>query len=148
MPFTPTLIRRFLGAERLITFDLSNPLAMVLGDLQALPFASGSFDMVVCFEVLDYIPNDAKALEEIFRVLSDHGCCLLRVGYDRDGKTSELAAPDPDDSFHIRRYGADLPQRLEKPGFKITILNAKDILNQDRFRLWGAESGPFFLLGK
>ncbi len=38
-------------------------------DLTQLPFADNSFDLVICSEVLEHIPEDDRAIREIIRVL-------------------------------------------------------------------------------
>jgi SAM-dependent methyltransferase len=46
---------------------------IIRGDLESLPFASGSFDAVMFNEVLEHIPDDGRALAEAHRVLVDGG---------------------------------------------------------------------------
>jgi len=53
------------------------PLAQ--GDLRYLPFRSGSFDVVVCTDVLEHISEDAAALGELARVLKPAGTLILTV---------------------------------------------------------------------
>ena len=52
-------------------------------DACALPFPAGSFDAVVCSEVLEHIEDDAACLAEIHRVLADDGVLLLSVPHHR-----------------------------------------------------------------
>jgi ubiquinone/menaquinone biosynthesis C-methylase UbiE len=47
------------------------------GDALALPFATGSFDLVVCRHVLQAIPSAQKVLAEIHRVLAPGGVAHL-----------------------------------------------------------------------
>lgn len=46
---------------------------VVAGDLQDLPFPDASFDTVFCSQVLEHIPDPARALSECFRVLRPGG---------------------------------------------------------------------------
>jgi SAM-dependent methyltransferase len=135
------------GSRETIGFDISNPWADVLGDLQYMPFESASFDLFVCYEVLDYIPNDEAALTELHRVLKPGAYGLLRVGFDdKQVKTVEYAHADADDSYHIRRYGRDLPGRLRAAGFETDLRDLTEgASNADRIRL-GLDSGLVFLL--
>jgi demethylmenaquinone methyltransferase/2-methoxy-6-polyprenyl-1,4-benzoquinol methylase len=54
----------------------SRPPSFVVGDMLALPFPSGSFDIVTTGYGLRNVPNLATAIEEIERVLSPGGCVL------------------------------------------------------------------------
>ena len=111
-----------LDSRETIGFDISNPWADVQGDLQHMPFESASFDFFLCYEVLDYIPDDEAALKELYRVLRPGSYGLLRVGFDRkQAKTVDYTQADADDSDHIRRYGRDLPERLRSAGFETDI---------------------------
>jgi SAM-dependent methyltransferase len=148
MPFTPDFIKTQLGAKSVVTFDLHNPAAQIQGDIESMPFDAASFDLIVCYEVLDYIAKDSAAISEIYRVLAGNGYALLRVGYDPNGETIEYDKPDADDSFHIRRYGKDFPGRLRKPGFRVIEIQPGDHLAPDLISQTGSETGVFFILKK
>ena len=47
--------------------------ALVQGDVEALPFAAGSFDTVVMLTVLEFLERPEAALSETFRVLEPSG---------------------------------------------------------------------------
>jgi 2-polyprenyl-3-methyl-5-hydroxy-6-metoxy-1,4-benzoquinol methylase len=49
------------------------------GDATAMPFADGSFDVVIAAEVLEHIPADQAALREIARVLAPGGTAAVTV---------------------------------------------------------------------
>ena len=55
------------------TSDLHSPLADVKADICALPFEDNSYDFILCNHVLEHIPNDLKAMEELYRVLKPGG---------------------------------------------------------------------------
>lgn len=46
---------------------------LVCMDAQGLPFADGSFDLVIFFEALYYVPTPGRALDEVARVLVPGG---------------------------------------------------------------------------
>jgi ubiquinone/menaquinone biosynthesis C-methylase UbiE len=56
--------------------------AFVTADITALPFADNSFDGVTCGYVLEHVPEPAKALSEISRVLQKGGRMLLLTTED------------------------------------------------------------------
>ncbi|WP_421902056.1 class I SAM-dependent methyltransferase [Maridesulfovibrio sp.] len=54
--------------------------AFTYHDLETpLPYADGSFDVAVCFEVLEHIVNQQQLVSEIFRVLKDDGIFVISV---------------------------------------------------------------------
>ena len=61
------------------------PVSLVEGDAQALPFPDGTFDTVICSLALCTIPDQARALREMHRVLRPGGQVLLmdHVEYTR-----------------------------------------------------------------
>jgi ubiquinone/menaquinone biosynthesis C-methylase UbiE len=52
---------------------------VVLGDVEEMPFADASFDAVACTEVLEHVPNPARALREVHRVLRPGGSLIGSV---------------------------------------------------------------------
>lgn len=86
--------------------DITNVMP-VTGDACALPFADGSFDLVLLAAVLQEIPDRSAALLEVKRVLRDGGICAV----------SEFL-PDPD--YPLKRTTARL---LERAGFTIEVIS-------------------------
>jgi SAM-dependent methyltransferase len=52
---------------------------LVEGDIEAMPFASGSFGTVLCTEVLEHVPDPAAAIREFGRVLGPDGVLIGSV---------------------------------------------------------------------
>jgi SAM-dependent methyltransferase len=48
-------------------------------DVTQLPFTDGSFDVVICSEVLEHIKNDQAAVAELVRVLKPEGDLIVTV---------------------------------------------------------------------
>jgi SAM-dependent methyltransferase len=81
----------------------------VRGDACAVPFEDQSFDLVVCLEVLEHLPEPARALRELRRV-ARAGCLLsvphepfFRIGNLLRGKNVTRLG-DPTD--HLQHWGA------------------------------------------
>jgi ubiquinone/menaquinone biosynthesis C-methylase UbiE len=53
------------------------PIRLIEGDAQDLPFADHSFDSVVCTYALCSVPDDARAISEVDRVLRPGGRLIL-----------------------------------------------------------------------
>jgi SAM-dependent methyltransferase len=75
------------------------PGVQIVGDAQALGIADGRFDVVLCTEVLEHLPEPQKAIDEMFRVLKPGGELLL---------TTRFLFPihdAPHDYFRYTKYG-------------------------------------------
>lgn len=57
-------------------------------DLMALSLPSDSVDLVVCLDVLEHVPDPARALEEIARVLAPGGMAIVTFPFFADHETS------------------------------------------------------------
>jgi SAM-dependent methyltransferase len=68
----------------------------------ALPFKSGSFDVVACTEVLEHVENPRQALSEMRRVLKRGGKLLLSVPF------MQAEHEQPHDYFRYTRYGLQM----------------------------------------
>ncbi len=89
------------------------------GDAYALPFADASFDRVIAAEVLEHLPDDGRAMAELFRVVKPGG--LVAVTVPRWGP--ELVCWALSSAYHeaagghVRIYrGAELRRRLAAAG--------------------------------
>jgi SAM-dependent methyltransferase len=49
----------------------------ICGDATKIPFPDASFDAVTMFDVIEHVPDDAKAMSEAWRVLRPGGALLL-----------------------------------------------------------------------
>ncbi len=84
-------------------------------DARKLPFKDSSFNIVLAADVIEHISEDRTVLEEMFRVCSSPGICIITVpAYScLWGKRDRWLG-------HKRRYTATgLREMLEKTGFQI-----------------------------
>lgn len=97
-------------------------------DLLNIPYIDKEFDMVICNHVLEHIIDDAKAMSEIYRVLTDKGVAILQVpisnqlenSYEDNSITNPRLREKHFGQFdHVRIYGKDYINRLENAGFKV-----------------------------
>lgn len=77
------------------------------GDLTCLPFRSGSFDVVSALDVIEHIPDDSRAVDEIVRVLRPGGILVATVP-----AYQFLWGPHDEALHHQRRYHAAEFHRL------------------------------------
>lgn len=52
-------------------------LSFQVGDALALPFPDNSFEVVICSQVYEHVPNPQKMMTELFRVLVPGGVCFF-----------------------------------------------------------------------
>ncbi|MEW6187785.1 MAG: class I SAM-dependent methyltransferase [Thermodesulfobacteriota bacterium] len=52
---------------------------VLVSDITCLPFADASFDLVICSEVLEHIPDQGQAVRELTRVLRPGGNLVVSV---------------------------------------------------------------------
>ncbi len=48
-------------------------------DITNIPFENESFDLILCAHVLEHVPDDGKAMSELYRVLKPGGAAILQV---------------------------------------------------------------------
>lgn len=115
-----------------ITTDLESPIADVKADICDLPFEDNSFDVVFCNHVLEHIPDDTKAMKELYRVMKVGGFGIFQVPQDINRKETfeDNSITDPKERAkifgqydHVRIYGLDYFDKLRTIGFKVNEVN-------------------------
>jgi len=110
------------------TTDLNSPLADVKADICDLPFATNEYDIIFCNHVLEHIPDDTKAMQEMFRVLKPGGMAILQIPQDLTRTTTfeDNSITDPKERAkifgqydHVRVYGMDYFDKLRAIGFRV-----------------------------
>lgn len=100
-----------------------------------IPYEDGHFDLIICNHVLEHIPEDTKAMKELYRVLKPGGNAVLQVPISKNtlethedftitdrNKREELFGQFD----HVRIYGQDYVSRLESVGFKVKRINISE----------------------
>src|SRR5215831_10665922 len=65
-----------------IALDIKQGLGVrIIGDAQALGIRDASFDVVLCTEVLEHLPEPQRAIDEMYRVLAPGGQLLLTTRF-------------------------------------------------------------------
>ena len=110
------------------TTDLLSPLADVKADICNLPFNDNDYDVILCNHVLEHIPDDTKAMQELFRVLKPGGMAILQIPQDlnRAVTFTDNSVTDQKERAkifgqydHVRIYGRDYFDKLRSIGFKV-----------------------------
>lgn len=123
-----------------VTTDLNSPLADVKADICKLPFQDNEFDVILCNHVLEHIPDDTKAMQELYRVLKPGGFGVFQIPQDLNRETTF-----EDDSItdkkerakifgqydHVRIYGRDYFDKLRSVGFKVEEVDYTATLSEE-----------------
>ncbi len=113
------------------TADLYSPIVDVKADICDLPFKDNSFDLVLCNHVLEHIPDDKKAMSELYRVLKKGGTGIFQVPQDieREVTYEDFSITSPEERTkhfgqydHVRVYGMDYFDKLRNVGFQVEEL--------------------------
>ncbi len=110
------------------TTDLLSPLADIKADICNLPFEDNTYDIIFCNHVLEHIPDDTKAMQELYRVLKPGGMGIFQIPQDLKRATtfSDDSITDPKERAkifgqydHVRVYGRDYFDQLRRIGFTV-----------------------------
>jgi SAM-dependent methyltransferase len=132
-----TKMLRGLGARQYVRLDLgADPRRVdVFGSVTELPFAAGSVDVLVCYHVLEHVPDDLAGMREIARVLSEDGVAIVQVPW-RPGTVTDEDPDAPEDervrrfgqADHVRYYGDDFEDRLVSCGLAMQRITPRTLL--------------------
>ncbi len=126
-------------------------------DLQSLDVEDASVDVVLCNHVLEHVPDDARALRELRRILRPAGWGILQTPIQGPTTVEEQPGDDPAERLarfgqadHVRIYGRDYRERLLAAGFSTGPVVYRDSIpakDRSRFGLTydlAAETGVDF----
>ena len=141
--------KRFKNLKNLdyTTTDLYSPLADVKADICDLPFENDTYEVIFCNHVLEHIPDDTKAMQELYRVLKPGGMAILQIPQEMSRATTfaDDTITDPKERAaifgqydHVRVYGRDYFDKLRSIGFRVEEVDYTKKLSAseiDRYRL-------------
>lgn len=120
--------------SKYIDADLNPLVATYQADITQMPYEDNSFDLLICSHILYCVPEDQKAMQEIYRVLSPGGKALIIDTIEGD-TTIDLSHLSPDilkekygDEATCRVYGRDIVDILNSYGLQTKIINYVDLL--------------------
>lgn len=149
-------LKRFRKLKNLkyTTTDLLSPIADVKADICDLPFEDNSYDIILCNHVLEHIPDDTKAMQELYRVMKPDGYGIFQIPQELDRAVTfeDDSITDRDERAkifgqydHVRVYGRDYFDKLRSIGFKVEEVDYTSKLSNetvDKYRLAKGEIIP------
>lgn len=117
-------------------------------DIQAIDLPDNQFDIIICSHVLEHIPDDQKAMCEIYRILKPGGIAIVLVPLwpsEKHVTYENTAITDERDRImhfgqydHLRIYGLDVVDRLKTAGFSVEVIDMEKRIDEQsshRYRL-------------
>lgn len=108
-------------------------------DITNLKIANETFDLILCYHILEHIQEDITAMKEVFRVMKTGGKALVQTPF-KEGEIYEdhtiISKEERVKHFgqedHIRIYSAQgLKERLRNCGFQVEIRN--NFIDKNKF---------------
>lgn len=129
-------LRRFREMKNIdyTTTDLESPIADVKADICDLPFEDNTYDVIFCNHVLEHIPDDKKAMQELYRVMKPGGYGIFQIPQDlsREFTFEDNGITDKKERAkifgqydHVRVYGRDYFDKLRAVGFEVNEVDFK-----------------------
>ena len=124
-------------------------------DIEAMPFADASQDLVIANHVLEHVEDDRRALQEIRRVLVPGGSAILQTPYssilqktwsDLGIRSNEARLQAYGQEDHVRLFGKDIFARFAAGGLKPAVQTHAELLAEHDPEFFGVNAAePFFL---
>lgn len=121
-------------------------------DILSIPYGDITFDLIICNHVLEHIPDDLRAMRELYRVLKPGGRAVLQVPISKNSAATfeDFSVTDPEKRElvfgqfdHVRIYGQDYVQRLRESGFNVKRVNISE-----RYKKYGVNKEEDIFIGE
>jgi len=140
-----------------LTGDLESPIADIHFDLHEIPLEGNRFDVVFCNHVMEHVKDPIRCMSELYRVMKPNGWAIMQVPQDHE---RELTYEDPNitspeerekhfwQKDHLRLFGKDYPNWLEKAGFQVEDYPVTDLFNDDEITQYRLQKSEILYLAK
>jgi SAM-dependent methyltransferase len=142
--FSPSRsLKRFLSKDPSLNYITSDFMGEFDADkhynITDISESVNSFDLIICYHILEHIEDDRAAMKELYRVLKRGGSCIIQTPF-KDGKiyedvtikTAENRLKYFGQEDHLRIYSVDgLKERLTHSGFEVKVNKFKE--DKDNF---------------
>lgn len=120
------------------TADIQEGRADYVVDITDIQFEDSTFDYIIANHVLEHIPEEEKTVSELIRCLKDDGTIVLSFPYCKEIDTlvdDQITSEEDRVKYygqrdHVRLYGRDYKERLEKYGLIVRSFKPVDLLDK------------------
>ncbi len=129
---------RQMPAVEYVSADIDPARAMVQMDITDIQYPDNTFDIIHCSHVLEHVPDDIQAMRQLCRVLKHGGYAIVSVPTTAKETFEGPSVTTPAERErtygqydHLRRYGPDVEQRLNKAGFDVQCVRPQDFIDAE-----------------
>lgn len=149
--------RLYKGSDHYLTADLESPLARMHFDVQQIPLADESVDVVICNHLFEHVADDRRAMGELYRTMRRGGWGIMIVPEERGRSTTfeDDSITDTEERTrlfgqydHRRVYGRDYDDRLREVGFEVERITCDELLSADEQRLYATGGDDLVVVHK
>jgi SAM-dependent methyltransferase len=126
------------------------PKGTIYFDLLHNDAPDNTYDAIICNHVFQYIADDKKAMQEVYRIMKPGGWGILQVPLDKTKEVTyeDATITDPierEKAFglkeHVRFYGMDYGTKLKAAGFDVFIDDYTSAFSDDEIFKYGFWKG-------
>lgn len=124
-------------------------------DMQNIPYENDTFDFIYNSHVLEHVPDDIKAIQELYRVIKPGGKVIIMVPImcDKTLEKDEYNTPELRSKYygqfdHLRAYGKDFIGRLKSVGFEVEIVTTTNLVKEEKISKYGISRDQIFICTK
>lgn len=130
--------------------DINPALADHVADIMQIPFPEGTFDCIICSHVLGHVPDEKKAVAEMYRVLKPGGEALVMTVINPDNPVTveDPALTSPEERLAaygeadlLRLHGRDFAERLSGEGIEVEVIDYRTKLTPSENRRMSTGNG-------
>ncbi|MBO5893993.1 MAG: class I SAM-dependent methyltransferase [Alistipes sp.] len=143
--------------DRYVTADLESPLADMHFDIQHIPLADESFDVIIANHIMEHVEDDHRAMCELYRILKKGGWGVILSPIDESRATTFEDDTITDEKErtaifgqydHRRIYGRDYAERLRRAGFEVEVIDYKQQFSQKEQALYALSDEKLYIVWK
>lgn len=128
-----------LGSCHYYTADIMEGAADYTIDMTDMPFEDYKFDYIIANHVLEHIEDEELAISELKRCIKKNGKIILSFPVTMDVNTFEMQNLRNEEeriyyygqNDHVRLYGKDFKEHLQKYGLKVDVYRPKELLSSE-----------------
>ncbi len=127
-------------SENYISADINPAYAKTVVDITKIPYQENTFNFIICSHVLGHVPDEAKAIDEMYRVLKPGGKAVVMTVL---GKRQDVTCEDPEitspegrlehygESDLVRLHGNDFTERLKRKGIEVEKIDYRSTFSEE-----------------